>query len=594
MNYALKSFIISSLLMVIVPLKAMEIEPEHKLIKIVNGERGSPPLVIDRALLPSVFCAVALSRMKEGQAGELILDYSSQLFPLLGRILYVLKAFENTSITEDHLVEQSFSTLFATSEFDELVAKNIKELGAQVLDMVDFLGFPKSVGTALKKRLHQAAKVHYLRYKEEIELPGVEPMGFSIDELIQHNLLRDDVLEIYPNNVVDINLTGYMINSVNGIEELMALKGIATHNAFNLNLSDNRLSALSDYCIDFLNNASGLVGLSLAKNQLKILPDAFSVLASRLAFLNLEENDFVALPYDFLSHAPQLRELHLNSNKLKDLPAQFLALAPNLNAVMLDNNSLTVVPPHFLQSSLNIQMVTLNGALIPRRVIQRSPVHVQKAIEAGDKWYKNALAEIRLEGALTIHDLIHLNRLRDTSIQKLANKRVRIDLRNYRLKSVYGIEELLILKGIDPAQIEELEFTNNKLTDITSQFNSFLSALPHLSMVLLGNNPLSVLPEDFLSNMPNLKQLDLRNTQLSRLPANFLADSRTITRVFLTGTQIPIESLQALPGHVQEAIAVGERTIAAFKVNPEKKQDKRIAEESAEGELASKKQKTNE
>jgi hypothetical protein len=430
-------------------------------------------------------------------------------------------AFEGTPA--EHDIQNDFLKVLLSSRFKDLLA--LVGLASQAADMLAYFGLPDKFQQAL-------AKAFYIIHKQELKTPGNVDWGFSIDELMKHNLLRDDLVTAIAFPQVKINLKNYRINSTEGIEKLIKSKKIKKINVAGIDLTQNKLDALSADFIKFLAILKNLEFLSFAANRLTTLPDDLSTSTLKIAYLIFSCNQLICLPA-FLANA-NLKELMFAKNKLTTLPANFLANSPL------------------------IREAASSGNLIPLSVVQTLPAQVQNAITAGDKKYKEVLEKQREStGPLSMHDLIYLDKLRDDVIQELPDGKVVLNLNNYVIPFTYGIEELIARKGVPLDKISAISLCYNGLTEITIGLRAFLGKLQNLEELNLSFNFLESLPLGFLANMPNLKRVLLNNNKLASLPLYFLANSSNIDCLVLIGNPIPEEDIQKLSPELQKAILAG-------------------------------------
>ncbi len=480
---------------------------DHRLVEIVSIKDGKK-LLIDAALLPPTWGGFALLHTKK--ENQINVDFSSAVFPVFERALLLNSASKNSPAT-NQAIRDLFFQILQSNDFKKLFTPDLT-LGLEARNMLDYFFMPGTpYHEAINQELSVLAKAYYLKHKQELEIPGVT-WEFSVNELMEHNLLKENAIMTDANGWITINLSDSKINDTS-IEKLIELKKLDKSKIAHLHLGLNRISCITDDFVRFLATLANLTELSLFSNNLTDLPN------------------------NFTDSLLKIRWLWMQGNRLKKLPTAFFAKENSLEKLSISENDLIALPENFLANASKLKVVAINGNLLPKDVINGLTEQVKEAIAAGNQEYKkNAVARLNwLAGkqAISIHDLLRYELLRDDVVTILPNG-ISLRLGNYKLASPYGIEELVVAKLVNPAEIIAINMPSNNLISITSSFIKFLATLPNLVLLNLNNNKLTDLPGDFLADVPKIK------------------------KVFLDRNAIPQEIIKKLQDHVQKAIANGD------------------------------------
>lgn len=195
--------------------------------------------------------------------------------------------------------------------------------------------------------------------------------------------------------------------------------------------------------------------LSLAKNQIRNLPNNFSKSFPNLHNLDLSDNFIEEIPEDESFFPKTLKELILANNSIKKVPASITSL-PNLTFLNFTNNKVTAIP------QLNQSIIKLYAS--------------HNEISQIDDQELNCLEEIQIfNNKITVFP---------------------IGIKSQRLNRIY----------IDHNEIKEInssQFTiNNNLTTIDLSFNN-----------------IEVLPKDIFECYPNLLSLFVHFNNITEIPS---------------------------------------------------------------------------
>lgn len=302
------------------------------------------------------------------------------------------------------------------------------------------------------------------------------------------------------------------------------------HNLRKLNLSENRLQALSEK----IDNLTSLETLDLSENMLRGLPESFGNL-SKLKVLNLNENSLESLPESF-GNLPNLDTLIIaeDGEEMPRLLPESFAYLPNLRVLKAAGDGLERLPKEIRQlpklEEIDIRVEDEQGVAafyelchIPTlKVLKISRVNTVPR-EIGN--LKN-LKELHLSSSdiyrlpQEISKLQHLEKLvLENADFDVFPEAIRLLGKQLKFLSIKENEQYLTL----PEWLGEL----TALEELCLQYNregvalpASLSKLKNLKKLDLSWNNLLELPE-VVTELSNLEELDLGGNELGSLPQSF-------------------------------------------------------------------------
>jgi Leucine-rich repeat (LRR) protein len=238
-----------------------------------------------------------------------------------------------------------------------------------------------------------------------------------------------------------------------------------------LNLSHNQLKVLPEP----LGQLTELQSLDVSHNQLIDLPEWLSQL-KQLHSLNLFANQLTALP-EWVGQLTQLQSLDLAANRLKELPEWLGGLA-RLQFLRLSNNQLMVLPEWLGQLT---QLRSLNLFATHLTVLPESLSQLEQ-LRYLDLYYN------KLEiSPNSLGKLMQLENLRiDSPHGIFPNVRSASSLQEISVENL-GLTSLPDWIG-ELVHLTALRARNNAISDLPAS----LAALPRLSELTLGENPLNL------------------------------------------------------------------------------------------------------
>lgn len=187
------------------------------------------------------------------------------------------------------------------------------------------------------------------------------------------------------------------------------------------------------------------------------------------------DNEFMVNRFEIVPHS-----------NLKTFPHRIFQVLPHVEAVTLTVANICELSQESLQNALNLQTLDLsanNLTVLPKAVFINAP-QLERLILAD-----NQIAEIE-DGAFS--------GLRKLQTLKLNGNRMKV-LRSGTF--------------VDLVHLEYLHFYWNHLETIETN----ALTLPNLTEVFVGNNNLTVLPDDLFDGAPNVRYTDFSNNQLQRI-----------------------------------------------------------------------------
>jgi len=561
-------------------------------IKIIDKNTGEDVL-IEARLFPM---SQALRAMRE--RGQLVVDYSYQLFPLLEDTLQALYIYTLMAMPDNELVK-SYNELLANPKFKPIVDN--PDLLVQTIYMFDYLTIPplmieplihqyawlltrpkakpvEAAGLSAEESmgLPEIVEPEEQETKEITELPGnyngllakyyflfsgehlegIKSPGVSIADLLAYgriSLNQNITLVQNPQGILyDVNLSNLTLNSVDELEDWFAQIRLDQTNIRSLILSRNQLTQLPD---NFLDNCRNLQQLSLFQNQLTQLPANFLDNCTALQRLSLAQNQLMQLPDNFLDNCRNLQQLMIFQNQLTQLPANFLDNCTALQQLSLAQNQLMQLPDNFLDNCRNLQQLMIFKNQLTQlpvnfldncRVLRTLNLFQNQLTQLPDDFLNNCTALQQLA--------IAYNQLAQLPVNFLDNCRV---LRTLNL-SQNQLAQLPDDFLNNCTALQKLAIAHNQLTQLPA---NFLNNCVALTNIRLDNNQLMQLPDNFLSTSKKLNGLTLYANKLTRLPAKFLQHNILLKELYLQDNPLPqgvIKQLWQQTPLTQRAMQTGE------------------------------------
>lgn len=208
--------------------------------------------------------------------------------------------------------------------------------------LIYFDSFPE---TEFKNELRR----QYYLYKKE--LLDKTPISFSVYELFNAGML-DQIINTANNNGI-LNLSGYKISSLDGLQDL--LNNISKP-LKSLDLSNNYISLIRR--IDFVFYVQSIVDLNLSNNDIyNIEPGSFDGFMN-LSFLDLGQNNISVLPEFVFLKNKNLKKIDLSDNSLRFIDSDmFNGLQLSLKQLNLADNPLKTFNKNLFEDFGNIKNI---------------------------------------------------------------------------------------------------------------------------------------------------------------------------------------------------------------------------------------------
>ncbi|BFZ05148.1 hypothetical protein BsWGS_08187 [Bradybaena similaris] len=242
-----------------------------------------------------------------------------------------------------------------------------------------------------------------------------------------------------------------------------------------LDLSMNSLQKLPE---DTFVNMVNIKELRCVGNNLTELPDGLFRRNKNLQLLNFQGNLFATVPPKAFQDLSLLLELHLDANLITSIPPNAFVGLTSLKQLWLDDNRLDRIPVQALGQLTGLQALTLikNHIVdIPNFAFQNNSRLIQLRLA------NNEIKDI------AEHALYGLTQLKYLQLQ------------NNRIRTMPSAISHLV-------SLDELNLEGNRLTEIPE--NSFQSK-DKLTMLILGNNPITRVSDEAFINLPALQELRL-------------------------------------------------------------------------------------
>ena len=291
-----------------------------------------------------------------------------------------------------------------------------------------------------------------------------------------------------------------------------------------LNLNNNQLRSLPNS----VSNLHNLKFLNLAGDRVQTLPEDFGNL-SQLEAIDLSNNHWKVVPpqcFDILCKLPQLRALKLRGNQLREMPERF-SLLSNLEVLDLRGNNLTRMPESFA-SLAKLKFLNLSKnkfSIFPASVLQLPAL---RRFSIANNMVGSISREIGNCGALRVFNCEN-NRLQQIpasicNLQNLeelilhGNKITQLPL---NLGNLTALRKLIASKNRLVTLPDSIGMLESLATLQVEQ--NFLTFLPpslmnsKLQILNLASNQFTTFPAQLLK-FPALKELDVRHNPLGPLP----------------------------------------------------------------------------
>lgn len=414
---------------VLFPLTMPAMEPEPRIIKLVSSiepENQRVQVYIDSRLLPFA----SITRMREMQTGTYELAFPTPALQILQRALTI-----NSSLgfLPDTAKLGIMRQLLYSPELDALIGQNPLQLLSETRELFDYLQLPnnqKIFIPAITEKIQAVAYKIWRQTGQEIEIPGIWPAYFSVEELLDRSMIKPEDVCIRNNNgnLIELNLKNCRLSSLQGINRLF--KSQDSQTIRKIDLSNNQLTSLQTgedlffslevaregalQILDLSNNKlvnlkTRLIvnGLALPKTlqefyaQNNGLVEGPQTLSPTLKILNLSHNKLTQLPGYW--GTTNLEICDLSHNSISEFPvsayiellpapggsATFLDNAPALKNINLSFNKISRFPSLFLMNSRNLETVNLSNNFLqqlpPFVRLQRSPNDPPYGVEYRDK-----------------------------------------------------------------------------------------------------------------------------------------------------------------------------------------------------------------
>lgn len=355
-------------------------------------------------------------------------------------------------------------------------------------------------------------------------------------------------------NINRINLASNNIITIE--EKSFALNGINFQNLESLDLSRNRLTALSGGEI-FL-GLKNLKALNLAFNQLKKLDELddslFSPLSS-LEILDLTDNALLNFPTRALLGLVNLRKLYLDYNLIASLSVDNLETIPQVDELSLAFNLINELPDGVFSSLSNLRLLNLHG----------------NKLSVCDSKIFDGVSENLLGLDIGFNDLLEVPKLSMPKLMILnmaSNNFAFIPpdgdifkslpaLRHFNLssnaishlpKGLFLHNKLLevidlsgnFLDKIESGIFEKINFTQiflqgNKISSLSA---SAFQDLRRVKVIDLSYNNISTIKNGAFDTVPHLKTLNLSNNKLTAFKGDFFTSRTRVEELELSNNLI--------------------------------------------------------
>lgn len=252
-------------------------------------------------------------------------------------------------------------------------------------------------------------------------------------------------------------------------------------------------------------DASQLLGLHLAYNNITKITEFSFAGADNLISLNLEDNKIMEVSSKAFNCVPHLKSLKLGNNQISTLDKETFAMLKNLMVLRLTSNPLVYIDPHMF-------------------------VHNGRLSELGLS--ELACNELELE-------------LRSENIKKLDIYGMHADFKKVHLKSS---------ESTDIIEIDELKLKYNRFTNLTqvniddtihvktldltqSKFEALEEApdfLKHAKTLVFDSNSIQEIHQNFLVRIENVESLDLSGNRI-RMYSNMFEPLKNLKELYLRG-----------------------------------------------------------
>lgn len=196
------------------------------------------------------------------------------------------------------------------------------------------------------------ARLYFLLTKKNLPDVAPESYGFSIQELLDHTIIDQNVIDRVGEDS-RVYLSGLRINNLYGLHTIPKIELADV-----IILDHNQLTAIDE------ESFKGLVRLkflSLHDNRIAtIAPRSLSSL-SNLHFLFLFNNELNTISDQDFSGLSNLRRLLLGWNKLVTISAGAFNDLTNLKTLSLGHNNLSTLTPKVFNGLSNLEVLELNN-----------------------------------------------------------------------------------------------------------------------------------------------------------------------------------------------------------------------------------------
>ncbi|XP_013781529.1 protein toll-like [Limulus polyphemus] len=297
-----------------------------------------------------------------------------------------------------------------------------------------------------------------------------------------------------------------------------------------LNLAKNKLSVLPEDVFQYLTN---IESLHLSDNELQTLPENVFQPLNNLENLELGANKLSKLPAGLFRNLPRLKRIYLYRNKLSTLSKDIFDNLESLEILELFGNEFTKLPGDVFSGLLNLRSLGLS-----KNKLETLP---------SELFRKNlALEELDLSSNPTFRDLpgdlftgltnlkyLTINHCNLTNFSSSffseAPNLLQLKLHNNRLTSLpVGIFD-------NNRKLHILEMPYNDLTFLPIGLFDYQISLQKLN--LYKNNIKSLSP-DIFQNFVNIREINLGYNFLTELNNTLFRNTQSLETLILSGNQI--------------------------------------------------------
>jgi Leucine-rich repeat (LRR) protein len=369
----------------------------------------------------------------------------------------------------------------------------------------------------------EVARQYYLFFNELLEGVTV-PYGVSIRELLVLNRLP--TIPEY----LEYDLSGFMINDLNGLQEIPDIGKVKT-----LNLSDNALQAVKSD--DFV-GLGNLESLNLSYNRLThLMSKTFKGLGS-LVSLNISHNFIHTLETDTFNGLGSLKKLDLSFNNLSKLVEQLFAGMGNLESLNLSVNHLVSLSYKSFKDMVSLKELNLQDNLL-KKLVASGFAQLSSLITL--KISYNELEDVSPKAFEGLKSL----KVLDLGTNRIAQfpRELFQGLKN--LTSLYASHNALSSLDVfvfkDHESLVELDLSHNLLEAHTFE-SGILTGPKNLEVLRLNFNALDRIPEEVFTTLKKLRKLYVIGNQIS---------SQSLARLSYKWKKVNIIFWQAPVGHMQ-------------------------------------------